>query len=96
VAWNKKIPGVAVWASIQVDGAGWLNATVTAAPGGQQLVLQSALPSNISKATITATSYAYGPVAFMNAYDKATGLPVLQWNRLINETNASTLEALVV
>merc|ERR1712194_574270 len=86
---NILVPGVCVWASIQVDGVGWLNASVTVAPGGQKLVLQSVLPSNISTANIIATSYAYGPVALMNAYDKATGLPVLQWNQLINATNAS-------
>merc|ERR1711937_819175 len=45
------------WASIEVDGVGWLNATVTAR-SDKRLALHAVLPSStISAADVLATSY---------------------------------------
>ena len=33
--------------------------------------------------TVEATAYGWAPIPMMSVYDKATGLPVLPWNRSI-------------
>merc|ERR1711976_1014925 len=57
------------WAGIEVSGVGWLNATVRAR-SDKRLALHSVLPSGaITAADILATSYGWGPIPMMNAYD---------------------------
>jgi hypothetical protein len=69
------------WAAIEVEGHGWINATVSAT--GSSLKLEAALPAGVQAgaAKVTGSAYGWGPIPMMNAYDKATGLPVLPWNR---------------
>jgi hypothetical protein len=59
---------------------------VRVAPGGRALVLEAALPPAPAPAAagvVLATSYGWGDIPLMSAYDRATGLPVLPWNRSI-------------
>ena len=69
------------WAAIEVQGQGWLNATVSAL--GASLKLEATLPDGVlaEGATVTGSAYGWGPIPMMSAYDKATGLPVLPWNK---------------
>eukprot|EP00937_MAST-01D_sp_MAST-1D-sp2_P006052 g6052.t1 len=72
------------WAGIEVEGLGWLNATVSAAPDGAALRLEAVLPGAGAKAAaavVTGSAYGWSTIPMMNAYDRATGLPVLPWNR---------------
>lgn len=64
------------WASIELASGDSLNATVTAS--GSALLLQAAVPKG---AVITASSYGWGPIPLMSAYDVVTQLPVLPWKR---------------
>jgi hypothetical protein len=64
------------WASIELASGDSLNATVTAS--GKDLLLQAAAPKD---AVIIASSYGWGPIPLMNAYDVVTQLPVLPWKR---------------
>lgn len=78
--------GVCAWASLHHSALGWLNASVRVAPGGRALVLEAALPPAPAPAAagvVLATSYGWGDIPLMSAYDRATGLPVLPWNRSI-------------
>lgn len=87
-ALDAKTPGTCAWASIQVAAPGgqalvrWLNAMVSVAPGGQVLVLEAS-GSGLEGAAVVATSYGYGAIPLMNAYDRGTGLPVLPWSRTL-------------
>ena len=78
------VPGTCGWASIKV-GNEWLNATITQSGGSGLLLTVDAATLRQSgatpAATATATAYAWAPVPLMNAYDVASGLPVLPWNR---------------
>ena len=87
---NAAQPDTCAWAIIQLESGERLNATVSVAPGGQKLVLAAPLPKSFSEfgarndaSIVIATSYAYGAIPMMTAYDKQTGLPVLPWNRTI-------------
>ena len=77
-----------VWASLQVRVGGggggaivWVNATVTTDGTGQHLILTDNTGTQASK--VLASAYAWGPIPMMNAYDKASTLPVLGWNRTL-------------
>jgi sialate O-acetylesterase len=77
------------WAGIEVDGVGWLNATVMPR-SDKRLALQAMLPSDtVTAADILATSYGWGPIPMMNAYDRGTHLPVLPWKQNLTETASS-------
>jgi len=82
-AQNIKTPGTCAWAAIEVSGSGWVNATVVAS--GQNLLLTAPVPSinDLNAVTVVATAYGWGPIPLMNAYDKATDLPVLPWNQTL-------------
>jgi hypothetical protein len=67
------------WASVHVEETGWVNASVSVGPGGRTLLLSTPLVP-MENATVLGTSYGWGNIPFMNAYDKGTGLPVLGWN----------------
>ena len=72
------------WAGIEVQGS-WLNATVTASADGKSLRLQAILPGDDDSSrqrfvNATGSAYGWGTIPMMNAYDKATMLPVLPWN----------------
>jgi len=71
-----------VWASITLSTGHTLNATVTTSRDKKGLVLSAPVSTvdDVGAATVTASSYAWGPIPMMNAYDVASGLPVLQWN----------------
>ena len=73
------------WAALEVRGVGVLNATVSIGAGGKSLLLTAALPgdANVADAVIESSSYGWGPIPMMNAYDKASRLPVLPWNRTL-------------
>jgi hypothetical protein len=74
------------WAGIEVEGVGWLNATVTASADGGSLRLQADLPQGAgagAEPRVTGSAYGWGAIPMMNAYDRASGLPVLAWNRSI-------------
>jgi len=74
------------WGSLQVEGAGWLNATVAVQSGGQALTLTAQLPSGMSSAagaSVLGSAYGWGPIPMMSAVDKASDLPVLPWNRSV-------------
>ena len=89
-------PPQCVWAALQLDGGAWLNASVAVSPTGKELVL-TATPSDMAAfwrrrsaaaaalAVVTATAYAWGPIPMMSAYDLATDLPVLGWNRTLQQ-----------
>lgn len=72
------------WASIKSGGV-WHNATVAVGGGGRVLVLTSTMPCHATTAngagTVTGSAYGWADVPMLSAYDKATGLPVLPWNR---------------
>lgn len=75
-----------VWASIGLDTGAQLNATVTTTADGKQLVLKADMPAALaSTAAIVRSSYAWGAIPLMNAYDVATGLPVLEWNHAVSD-----------
>jgi hypothetical protein len=95
------------WASLQVQGVGWLNATVSIQSNGQSIIMTATLPSPAASAAptthainsattgavavevqadalaavVTGSSYGWGPIPMMNAYDQTTGLPVLPWKK---------------
>jgi len=77
--------GYCAWGAVEVDGFGWLNATVSADEADAAiLVLDAVLPIASLDVTVTGTAYAFGSVPMMNAYDRASGLPVLPWNRSLD------------
>ena len=84
---NEADPGTCVWAALQIAGV-WRNATVHVAENDSStLVLTVALRNGsaaLAGAVVTGSAYAWGPVPLMNAYDRATGLPVLPWNRSLS------------
>ena len=54
-------------------------------------MLEAALPPAPAAATagvVLATSYGWGDIPLMSAYDRATGLPVLPWNRSLTHPSA--------
>mmetsp|Transcript_32415 Transcript_32415/g.39899 ORF Transcript_32415/g.39899 Transcript_32415/m.39899 type:complete len:559 (+) Transcript_32415:32-1708(+) len=69
------------WGSLYFQDKDPINATVY--PNGSDLVLEAtgsfAHFEDVNNLNIVATSYAFGPVPIMNAYDEATRLPVLPW-----------------
>merc|ERR1712110_1375032 len=93
---DKEIQGTCVWASVEVGGVGWLNATVTVEAGGQGLALTATLPSALRERarkkglTVLASAYAWGDIPLMNAYDQGTWLPVLPWNRTLSASAFTT------
>eukprot|EP01051_Picozoa_sp_SAG22_P001643 SAG22_NODE_67_length_22882_cov_25.671553_5_plen_253_part_00 len=87
-AYNASMAEQCAWASIQVAGHGWLNATVSVkAP--DQVVLTAALPaeavagSGSMAAAATATSYGWGSIPMMSIYLKDADLPLLPWNKTL-------------
>ena len=79
---NSSMEQQCAWAALHVDGAGWLNASVSIQPGGTALRLTSPLPAGSTQpAVIVGSAYGWGPIPMLNAYDRATGLPVLPWNK---------------
>ena len=74
--------GGCAWAAIEINGTSWLNATVLATRDGRRLELTAAV-GHIAPglASVTASSYGWGGVPMMAAYDGGTDLPVLSWNR---------------
>ena len=79
------------WATILVANGTWLNASVTASASGQELVLSAAVPHGMSadQATPVGSSYPWGSVPMMNAYDRGSALPVLPWTT--NPQNGSQM-----
>lgn len=78
---NVSMALMCAWASLLVDGVGWLNASAEATAGGRTLLLSAVLPVRTSSAArVLATSYGYGPIPMLSAYDAGTNLPVLPWN----------------
>lgn len=76
--------GVCAWAALHLSALGWINASVSVAPGGHALLLQAELPSGHTPGgLVLATAYGWGDVPLLSAYDKQTGLPVLPWNRTV-------------
>ena len=67
------------WASILTAHGTWLNASVTASASGKELVLSAAVPAGMGaqEAEPVGSSYAWGSVPMMNAYDVSSALPVL-------------------
>jgi hypothetical protein len=72
-----------------VEGAGWLNATVTVPSDDlRSLLLTAQLPPArqppapwvAAAPAVMGSAYGWGPIPMMNVYDKGTGLPVLGWN----------------
>lgn len=86
-ALNAKTPGTCGWAAVKLADKGWLNATVSVAPGGQGLMLNTTCIKCYGP--VIGTQYAWGAIPLMSAYDRGTGLPVLPWNRTL-ESAAST------
>jgi hypothetical protein len=90
---NAKTPNICAWASVLSNGK-WVNATVTSS--GANLVLTAAVAldltagETVESAAPSGSSYGWGAIPMMNAYDKGTGLPVLPWN-----TTTKTNECLV-
>ena len=78
--------GTCGWAYIQVDHV-WLNATLTL-KSRSSLTLSARLDSTVDTVeggVVRATAYAWSPIPMMNAYDVATGLPVMPWNRTLEQ-----------
>jgi sialate O-acetylesterase len=77
------------WASLNVEGVGWLNASISLLGSPpSQLVLSAVVPNRNSgdggtQQQVTASSYGWGPIPMMTLYDRTTGLPVLPWNRTV-------------
>ena len=80
---------------LKLDGGAWLNASVAVSPTDKELVL-AATPFDMAAfwrqrstaaagAVVTATAYAWGPIPMMSAYDIAIDLPVLGWNRTLQQ-----------
>ena len=85
---NSSMEQQCAFAALEVDGAGWFNATVTIPEGEPtKLLLTSKLPADRppTPATVVASAYGWGPIPMLSAYDKATGLPVLPWNKSLVE-----------
>lgn len=81
---NSSMSEQCAWAALQVDQIGWLNATASVDQTGQALYLTAKLPKAMARsgsAVVVASSYGWGPIPMINAYDRSTGLPVLPWNR---------------
>jgi hypothetical protein len=82
--YNASMARQCAWGSLEVAGVGWVNATVAIEAAGQRIVLTAALPATLMAATAPAvvigSSYGWGPIPMMNAYDQTTNLPVLPWN----------------
>ena len=70
------------WASIRIESRFsqyTLNATVTVGEGVSTLVLQAVAGDQVTR--VTASTYGWGAIPLLNAYDKGTWLPVLPWSR---------------
>ena len=70
------------WASLNVAGIGWVNATLTIA-GSSKLLLSVHIPSNSEAIMpkVVGSAYGWGPIPMLTVY--ADGLPVLPWNRTV-------------
>ena len=78
---NSSMEQQCAWAALHVADIGWLNASVSIAPGGTTLLLTAPLPvGSAEPAVIVGSAYGWGPIPMLSAYDRATGLPVLPWN----------------
>ena len=75
------------WASLNVSGIGWLNATVGLHESGRALLLHARLPalhsSAVRKAVVVGSRYGWGPIPMLSVYDAETDLPVLPWQRAL-------------
>lgn len=74
---------VCAWASLQFASSEWVNATVGVDASGTALTLSA--PARKGQTGVIATAYGWGPVPMLNAYDQGTNLPVLPWNRSVEE-----------
>ena len=79
VALNEGKNETCSWAGIELRDSGWLNASVTATADG--LVLEAEAPPGVAldDVQVIATSYGWGMIPMLSAYDLGTGLPVLPW-----------------
>ena len=71
------------WASINVQGVGWVNASVEVHPNEPPFTEMDLVASGVS-GTVLSTSYGWGPIPMLSAYDEESNLPVLPWNETIN------------
>ena len=87
--YNASMTVQCAWAALLVEGAGWLNATVTVPSDDlRSLLLTAQLPPArqppapwvAAAPAVMGSAYGWGPIPMMNVYDKGTGLPVLGWN----------------
>lgn len=84
------------WASLHVQGAGWLNASVDLDATGRGLVLSARLPASLATASdgtargapaaaapkVIGSAVGWGPIPMLTAYTRGgeEELPVLPWN----------------
>jgi hypothetical protein len=94
-ALNAKTPNTCAWAAVMSNGK-WVNATATSSGANLVLTADVALDTTagetVSSSAPTGSSYGWGAIPMMNAYDKGTGLPVLPWNTLTNLTKTKSTQ----
>lgn len=96
--YNASMAEQCAWASIQVKGHGWLNASVDIISGdggttgggsggsADAMVLTAQLPASVAAAAaveVVASSYGWGPIPMMSIYRQDADLPVLAWNKTL-------------
>ena len=50
---------------------------------GRSVISLGQTKASVAASVVVASAYGWGPIPMMSAYDKATGLPVLPWNRSV-------------
>jgi len=91
--YNASMAQQCAFGSLHVSGHGWLNASVAVHDQGKSLLLTAQLPAPRpaaaegaaarGAASVLGSSYGWGPIPMLSAYDVATSLPVLPWNRSV-------------
>lgn len=79
-ALEAKRKGTCAWASIELATGQDFNATAMVDPtDAKKLLLKAAVPTGVSAAQVTSTSYGWGAVPLLTVYDASQDLPVLPW-----------------
>lgn len=81
---NESMLTQCAWAAVEVEGLGWINASVAVKAKSIILTTQGVLKCSPCRALSTANGW--GPIPMLSVYDASTDLPVLPWNLSLYKT----------